>query len=79
VTNVIDRLEGAGLVRREPNPRDGRGILAVITEDGRRVAREATVALNEAHFGLGALGVDDLDSLFTILRGLRVDAGDFAD
>ena len=79
VTNVIDRLEGAGLVRREPNPRDGRGILAVITEDGRRVAREATAALNEAHFGLGALGVDDLDALFTILRGLRVDAGDFAD
>ena len=79
VTNVIDRLEGAGLVRREPNPCDGRGILAVITEDGRRVAREATAALNEAHFGLGALGVDDLDSLFTILRGLRVDAGDFAD
>jgi hypothetical protein len=35
--------------------------------------------LNEAHFGLGALGVDDLDALFTILRGLRVDAGDFAD
>ena len=28
VTNVIDRLEAAGLVRREPNPRDGRGTLA---------------------------------------------------
>ncbi|MCW2594226.1 MAG: MarR family transcriptional regulator, partial [Jatrophihabitans sp.] len=35
VTNVIDRLEAAGLVRREPNPRDGRGTLAVITDDGR--------------------------------------------
>ena len=35
VTNVIDRLEGAGLVRRVPNPRDGRGTLAVITDAGR--------------------------------------------
>jgi DNA-binding MarR family transcriptional regulator len=25
VTNVIDRLESSGFVRREPNPRDGRG------------------------------------------------------
>src|SRR5258708_3309097 len=37
VTNVIDRLEAAGLVRREPNPRDGRGTLAVLTADGRDV------------------------------------------
>jgi DNA-binding MarR family transcriptional regulator len=79
VTNVIDRLEAAGLVRREPNPHDGRGTLAVITDDGRRVAREATAQLNAARFGLGALGLDDLSALFTILRGLRVDADDFAE
>src|SRR5919107_1113503 len=28
VTNLIDRLEASGMVRREPNPRDGRGTLA---------------------------------------------------
>ncbi len=77
VTNVIDRLEGAGLVRREPNPRDGRGILAVITEDGRRVAAEATVELNQARFGLGALPTEDLGQLFGVLRLLRADAQDF--
>ena len=53
VTNVIDRLEAAGLVRREPNPRDGRGTLAVLTDDGRAVAEKATADLNAARFGLG--------------------------
>jgi DNA-binding MarR family transcriptional regulator len=77
VTNVIDRLEGAGLVRREPNPRDGRGTLAVITDDGRRVAEQATAELNGARFGLRALRSVDLDCLFTVLRDLRLDAADF--
>jgi DNA-binding MarR family transcriptional regulator len=77
VTNVIDRLEAAGLVRREPNPRDGRGTLAVITAEGRRVADEATTVLNEGRFGLGALGEADLHHLFDILRNLRHDASDF--
>jgi DNA-binding MarR family transcriptional regulator len=77
VTNVIDRLEAAGLVRREPNPRDGRGTLAVITEDGRRVAAEATRILNKEHFGLGALGSADLREVFAIFRSLRLEAGDF--
>ena len=78
VTNVIDRLEAAGLVRREPNPRDGRGTLAVITDEGRRVAEEATRVLNGARFGLKALDEADLRRLFDILRELRLDAADFA-
>jgi DNA-binding MarR family transcriptional regulator len=77
VTNVIDRLEGAGLVRREPNPNDGRGTLAVITPEGRDVAVKATAQFNSARFGLTALPLGDLDQLFTVLRGLRLDAGDF--
>jgi DNA-binding MarR family transcriptional regulator len=77
VTNVIDRLEGAGLVRREPNPNDGRGTLAVITAEGREVADKATAQFNAARFGLAALPTGDLDRLFAILRALRVDAGDF--
>jgi DNA-binding MarR family transcriptional regulator len=78
VTNVIDRLEAAGLVRREPNPRDGRGTLAVITEEGRRVADEATKLLNESRFGLAALDEAEMKQLFTLLRRLRVDAADFS-
>lgn len=79
VTNVIDRLESAGLVRREPNPKDGRGVLAVITEDGRRVAREATRVLNDAQFGLESLSTDEQREVFAIFRGLRLNAGDFAE
>jgi DNA-binding MarR family transcriptional regulator len=77
VTNVIDRLEAAGLVRREPNPRDGRGTLAVITDEGRAVATKATAELNAARFGLGALATPDLKRMFAILRRLRQEAGDF--
>ena len=78
VTNVIDRLEGAGLVRREPNPRDGRGTLAVITEAGREVAAKSTAVLNAARFGLDCLTEPELASLFVVLRDVRLDAGDFA-
>jgi DNA-binding MarR family transcriptional regulator len=77
VTNVIDRLEAAGLVRREPNPRDGRGTLAVITDEGREVANKATVEFNNSRFGLSALGSQDLQWLFEILRRLRLEAQDF--
>src|SRR5689334_18491878 len=78
VTNVVDRLEGAGLVRREPNPRDGRGTLAVITEDGRQVAEKATAELNTARFGMASLDEGQLREVFQILRRLRLDAGDFS-
>jgi DNA-binding MarR family transcriptional regulator len=77
VTNVIDRLEAAGLVRREPNPRDGRGTLAVITDAGREVADKATAEFNAARFAMSALTLDDLRRLFDIFRALRLDAGDF--
>jgi DNA-binding MarR family transcriptional regulator len=77
VTNVIDRLEGAGLVRREPNPKDGRGTLAVITDAGREVARKATAEFNAARFGMDTLELDDLRRIFTILGRLRRDADDF--
>jgi DNA-binding MarR family transcriptional regulator len=79
VTNVIDRLEASGFVRREPNPRDGRGTLAVLTDDGRRVADAATRELHKNQFGLQGLSEDDLQRLFATLRRLRVDAGDFSE
>lgn len=77
VTNVIDRLEAAGLVRREPNPRDGRGTLAVITDEGRAVATKATADLNAARFGMSALSAGELTEVYRVLRRLRHDAGDY--
>ncbi len=77
VTNTIQRLEAAGFVTREPNPRDGRGTLARITDHGRDVVDKVTTELMEAEFGLDALGDADLARLFDALRRVRVAAGDF--
>lgn len=41
-TSLLDRLERAGLVRREPNPEDRRSLLVHITDRG----RELTSRLN---------------------------------
>jgi DNA-binding MarR family transcriptional regulator len=77
VTNIIDRLEEQGMVVRRPNPRDGRGTLAEITGLGREVAERATGDLMATRFGMGGYGTGDLEQVFTLLRGLRLEAGDF--
>jgi DNA-binding MarR family transcriptional regulator len=79
VTNIIDRLEHQGLVRRVPHPTDGRTTLAELTEEGRRLARRATAAVNEVAFGLGGLSTQDLQELMRIIRKLRIGVGDFTD
>ena len=39
LTRLVDRLEAAGLLRREPDPTDGRGAYAVLTDEGRAALR----------------------------------------
>jgi DNA-binding MarR family transcriptional regulator len=79
VTNIVDRLEKSGLVTRRPNPLDGRGILAEITDAGREAVEQATTDLMRAEFGLSALSPAQHDSLFDTFRVLRHSAGDFED
>ncbi|MBG0828365.1 MarR family transcriptional regulator [Planomonospora sp. ID67723] len=79
VTNTVDRLERAGLVRRMRNPRDGRGVLAEITDRGREVVEQATEALMGADFAMAMYGEAELAQMFDLLRTLRVAAGDFKD
>jgi DNA-binding MarR family transcriptional regulator len=43
LSRLIDRLERAGLVRREADTTDARGLHAVITKDGRRAFARARV------------------------------------
>ncbi|MGV0741461.1 MarR family winged helix-turn-helix transcriptional regulator [Mycolicibacterium sp. XJ870] len=43
LTKRVRRLEERGLVRREKCPEDRRGVMAIITDEGRRLAREARV------------------------------------
>jgi DNA-binding MarR family transcriptional regulator len=78
VTNIIDKLEADGLVRRVPHSEDRRATLAEITDAGRDAAKQATEILNEECFGIAALAPGDLERLTTILTDLRLDAGDFA-
>jgi DNA-binding MarR family transcriptional regulator len=77
VTNIIDKLEADGLVRRVPHAEDRRATLAEITDAGRATAKAATEVLNAECFGIAALAPRDLERLTAILRGLRLDAGDF--
>jgi DNA-binding MarR family transcriptional regulator len=79
VTNTVQRLAQSGLVERTPNPRDGRGTLAGLTEAGRAVVRAATDDLVGLDFGLEALDVEERAQLFALLRKVRLAAEDFVD
>lgn len=45
VTQLVDRLESDGLVRREPDSADRRSIMAVITDAGRERQHAGSLAL----------------------------------
>lgn len=77
VTNAVDRLEAAGLVRRLPHPSDRRTTLVEITPSGRSVADEATALLNREVFTDPGLTKRDTTALVGILGRLRKGAGDF--
>jgi DNA-binding MarR family transcriptional regulator len=78
VTNIVQRLVAQGLVERDPNPADGRGMLATITPAGRTIMEAATKDLVAGGFGLGALTPEERELLFTLLRKVRLAAGDFS-
>jgi DNA-binding MarR family transcriptional regulator len=77
VTNTVDRLERSGLVAKRPNPQDGRGTLASITDKGREVVEAATHDLMAMDFGLGVYDDEECSEIFAMLRPLRVGAADF--
>jgi len=71
VTNAVDRLARAGLVRRVPHPTDGRTTLAEITDDGRDVAARATKALTAIRYGLHDVSDADCRRITALIDGLR--------
>jgi DNA-binding MarR family transcriptional regulator len=72
-TKRLDRLEQAGLITREPDPQDRRGILITLTPKGLELIDALTAAhlANEAHI-LGALSAAEQDRLAGLLRKLQL-------
>ena len=77
VTNTVERLAAAGLVERKRNPKDGRGVLAQLTDRGRDVVEEAARDLMALDFGLGALDDQEIGQVVATLSRLRRSVGDF--
>jgi DNA-binding MarR family transcriptional regulator len=68
LTRLVDRLQREGLVERQPDPGDARGLFTVLTIEGRNALRDAAVV----HLaGVSALVLDRLtDSELRQLQGL---------
>src|SRR6476659_5848847 len=60
MTNRIDRLAAEGLVRREPDPRDKRGVLVTLTDRGQERVDAALAGLLRRERALLA-GLDDAE------------------
>lgn len=71
MTNRVDRLTGRGLVERQPDPRDRRGVLVRLSRQGRDAVDGALDALLERERELLAgLGERDRQRLADLLRRL---------
>ncbi|SPK73951.1 putative TRANSCRIPTIONal REGULATOR, MarR family [Cupriavidus taiwanensis] len=69
MTNRLDHLERAGLVRREPNPGDRRGLLVALTDGGReRVDHALELHVANEHRLLQGLSATERAQLATLLR-----------
>jgi DNA-binding MarR family transcriptional regulator len=79
VTNIVDRLERDGLVKRVPHPTDRRTTLVEITDDGRARHAEATKAVTAIDFGLVGLTPNQTTQLTELLTKIRKATGDFED
>ena len=78
ITNIVDRLQGSGLVVRRPHPTDGRTTLVEITDAGRELCAAATASVTAVDFGLVGLDESQTEMLTSLLASVRHAAGDFA-
>lgn len=69
ITQLVDRLEDDGLVRREPDPADRRGVRAVLTPEGEARARAGTEEIERVKAAfLEGIQAADVDSLRRLLE-----------
>ena len=74
MTNRLDRLEEAGLVRRVPDPEDRRGVKIELTADGERAWTESTAAQAQKEIHVAsALNKREQLQLNALLRKLMLE------
>lgn len=72
ITRIVDRLESAGLVRREADPDDRRVQRVVLTGQGRKTRDRARAAHERSiERRMGALDPDEQRQLLALLTRLR--------
>jgi DNA-binding MarR family transcriptional regulator len=72
-TKRLDRLEAAGLVTREPDPSDRRGVIIALTPQGRRLVDKAAVKhLANGRRILSGLSAAEQRQLAGLLRKLSI-------
>lgn len=71
MTNRLDRLERAGLVRREPDPRDRRGVQVELTGQGLKTIDDAVAAhVENQQRLLASVPPEDRERLAGLMRVL---------
>ena len=74
MTNRLDRMEEAGLVRRVPDPDDRRGVLVELTDAGRKAWKESVKAQAEKEsLVAAALEAKEKRQLNALLRRLMLE------
>jgi DNA-binding MarR family transcriptional regulator len=74
MTNRLDQLERAGLIRRLPDPNDRRGVLVELTEEGLQVWRRSVVAQAKKEAMIAsALDAKEMDQLNHLLRRVMLE------
>ncbi len=77
LTRLVARIEEAGLLRREPDPADGRGSFAILTDEGARMREKMwPVYAKEIaeHFG-AHVSDEEAEVLSRVLGRVRAAAG----
>lgn len=76
-TELADRLERRGFVRRLRDPRDRRLVLLELTDEGRQVVDQVVPALEMAGSEIfGALDTGELEAFLSLLTAMRNKAAD---
>jgi DNA-binding MarR family transcriptional regulator len=67
ITALVDDLDSRGLARREPAPYDRRVKIIVLTDDGRKLAKEIDAVLSVPPAALASLSSSELRQLRDLL------------